>query len=300
MGLFSRLVVVTLPLVPKPVVGFVAKRYVAGETLEQAMDKVRQLQQEGACATMDVLGESVSNQEKALDFVGQYLDLLDRIKAEGLADTTVSLKLTMLGLTLSEQFCLENTERIVKAAHERGIHITIDMEDRTTTSATLRIYRAVHEKYRTVGTVLQAYMRRTLDDIDSLPEADVHIRVCKGIYIEPREVAWKDFGTIRANFNAAVEKLIKRGAYTCIATHDEHLTWAGMELVDQYQLRPDQYEFQMLLGVDPQLRKIIIAAGHKLRVYVPFGKEWYAYSTRRLRENPEVAKHVIRAFFGLR
>jgi len=300
MGLFSRMVVTALPLVPRPIVRFVAKRYVAGEILDQAMAKVRELQAEGACATMDVLGESVAKKELALAYVNDYLLLLERIESEKLKDTTVSLKPTMLGLSIDQQFCLENVDRIIADAHQRGIHITIDMEDRTTTSATLEIYREVHARYRTVGAVLQAYMRRTLADIDTLPKEDVHIRVCKGIYIEPRSVAWKDFHTVRANFVAAIEKLMKAGVYTCIGTHDEHLVCEAMTLIDKYGLAPDQYEFQMLLGVDPPLRKIILEGGHKLRVYVPYGKDWYPYSTRRLRENPEMAKHVIKAFFGLR
>jgi proline dehydrogenase len=300
MSLFTRLVVFSMPLVPKPIVRFVAGRYVAGETLDLAMKQVRNLNEEGAVATMDVLGESVTDRGKALEYVQEYMRLLDRIDSEKLEDTTVSLKPTMLGLDIEEQFCLENIDQIVRAAKNHGIHITIDMEDRNTTDATLRMYKQVHAKYTAVGTVLQAYMRRTLADIDVFPDEDAHLRICKGIYIEPRTAAWKDYDTIRANFIAAMEKAIKRGIYTCIATHDEHLVWAGMELVDRYGLKPDQYEFQMLLGVDHELRKLIISQGHKLRVYVPYGKDWYPYSTRRLRENPEISKHIIRAFFGLR
>jgi proline dehydrogenase len=174
------------------------------------------------------------------------------------------------------------------------------MEDNTATDATLRIYKAVHAKYPRCGTVLQAYMRRTLSDIDGLPGHDAHIRLCKGIYIEPRTIAWKEFHTVRANYTAALRKLLKRGVYTGIATHDEHLVWAGMAAVDELGLSKDEYEFQMLLGVDAQLRKIIIGHGHKLRVYVPYGKHWYAYSTRRLRENPDMANYVIKAFFGIK
>lgn len=300
MGLLSRLVVGMLPIIPKPFVGYVARPYVAGDTLDKAMDTVRSLRGEGAYVTMDVLGESVENREMAAEFVDEYLKLLDRIKMENIDDPSVSLKPTMLGLDIDEQFCHENIERIVAAADSRGIHITIDMEDRTATDATLRIYKAVHAKYPRCGTVLQAYMRRTLADIDGLPEHSAHIRLCKGIYIEPRAVAWKEFHTVRANYIAALRKLLKRGVYTGIATHDEHLVWAGMAAVDELGLGKDEYEFQMLLGVDAQLRKIIIDHGHKLRVYVPYGKHWYAYSTRRLRENPDMANYVIKAFFGIK
>ncbi len=300
MGVLSRMVVAMMPLIPKPLVGFAAKPYVAGITLDQAMEKVRLLAEEGARVTMDVLGESVTSREMALSFVEDYLRLIERIQADKVTDPSVSVKPTMLGLDLGEDFCHDNIDRICAAAKERGIHITIDMENHQTTDATLRIYKAVHAKYGTVGTVLQAYMRRTLADIDGLPEAQAHIRLCKGIYIEPRTVAWKQYETVRANYLAALRKLLTRGVYVGIATHDEHLVHGAMALIDELKLQPGQYEFQMLLGVDPSLRQIIIRAGHKLRVYVPFGPHWYAYSTRRLRENPDMANHVIKAFFGIR
>jgi proline dehydrogenase len=169
------------------------------------------------------------------------------------------------------------------------------MEDHTTTDATLRIYRDLHARYGNVGVVLQAYMRRTLRDIDELPEQGASVRLCKGIYVEPREIAWKGYETVRANFVAALEKLIVRGVYPAIATHDEYLACQGVALVNKYGLPRDKYEFQMLLGVDDQLRRVLIAGGHRLRVYVPYGRDWYPYSMRRLRENPEVARHVMRA-----
>jgi proline dehydrogenase len=174
------------------------------------------------------------------------------------------------------------------------------MEDSSITDSTLSIYRRVHEEFGKIGAVLQSYMRRTLDDIAGLPEAEPNIRLCKGIYIEPREVAWKRFETVQANFVAALEKAFRNGVYVGIATHDEHLVCEAERLVDHYGLSRDQYEFQMLLGVDQQLRRILIERGHRLRVYVPYGPDWYPYSTRRLRENPEVAKHVIRATLGIR
>ena len=299
MGLLSRTVVAMLPLIPKPLVGFAARPYVAGITLDDAMEKVRLLRDEGACVTMDVLGESVASREMALSFVDDYLALINRIQQDKVADPSVSVKPTMLGLDLSEGFCHNNINRICAAAKARGIHITIDMENHPTTDATLRIYQDVFAKHGNVGTVLQAYMRRTLADIGGLPEG-AHIRLCKGIYIEPRAVAWKGHETVRTNFLAALRKLFTRGAYVGIATHDEHLVHGAMAMIDELGLRPDQYEFQMLLGVDPGLRKIIIGEGHKLRVYVPFGPHWHAYSTRRLRENPDMANHVIKAFFGIR
>jgi proline dehydrogenase len=172
------------------------------------------------------------------------------------------------------------------------------MEDSTTTDATLRIYRDLQARYGNVGCVLQAYMRRTLSDIDGLPDPGGNARICKGIYVEPRRIAWKGFDTVRANYVQALDKLIARGVYVGIATHDEYLACAATALVDKHGLKRDRYEFQMLLGVDQELRGILLEAGHRLRVYVPYGRDWYPYSIRRLRENPEVARHVLKALLA--
>jgi proline dehydrogenase len=297
MSVFNRLLVTTLPLVPKPMVGRVASRYVAGETLDDAVRVIRALNQEGAMATVDVLGEEVSEREKALTAVAENLRVFDVIHREGL-DANVSVKPTLLGLKIDEGFCRDNIGRLAEAAKERGNFVRIDMEDKSTTDATLRIYRELQERYGNLGCVLQAYMRRTLKDIDGLPSQGASVRLCKGIYIEPRQVAWKGYETVRANFVQALEKLIVRGVYVGIATHDEYLACAASALLDKHGVPRDRYEFQMLLGVDEELRRILLAAGHRLRVYVPFGRDWYPYSMRRLRENPEVARHVLRAFLA--
>jgi proline dehydrogenase len=172
------------------------------------------------------------------------------------------------------------------------------MEDHTCTDATLRIYHQLQPKYGNLGVVFQSYMRRTLRDIEEMPATGGNVRLCKGIYIEPREIAWKGYETVRYNFVAALEKMISRDIYAAIATHDEYLVCAAVALLERHQVPHDRYEFQMLLGVDEQLRQILIDAGHRLRVYVPYGKDWYPYSTRRLRENPEMAIHVMRAMLG--
>jgi len=297
MSVFNRLLVTTLPLVPKAIVGRVASRYVAGETLDDALRVVRTLNAQGAMATIDVLGEEVHEREKAVAAVDEYVRVLEAVSAQKL-DSNISIKPTMLGLTIDEGFCRDNIERLVATAREHGSFVRIDMEDRTTTDATLRIYRDLHARYGNVGVVLQAYMRRTLRDIDELPEQSANIRLCKGIYVEPREVAWKEYETVRANFVDALEKLIVRGIYPAIATHDEYLACRAVALVDKHGLPRDRYEFQMLLGVDEELRRILISGGHRLRVYVPYGRDWYPYSIRRLRENPEVARHVLKAMLS--
>ena len=294
MSLFDRLVVTTLPLVPKFIVGRVAARYVAGEELADAGRVIRELDAEGAVTTIDILGEEVHDRELAEKALDEYRDLLVAIQESGLDDCYVSVKPTQLGLAIDEGFCRDNLEQLVEEASAAGIFVRLDMEDRTATDGTLRIYRHLRERTAQIGTVLQAYMRRTLEDIAELPEG-ANIRLCKGIYVEPRGTAWKGYETVRHNFIAALEKLFERGAYVAIATHDEYLICAAVALIDRLGLGRERYEFQMLLGVEAQLRRILIAGGHRLRVYVPYGRHWYQYSTRRLRENPKIAGHVMRA-----
>jgi proline dehydrogenase len=297
MSVFNRMLVTGLPAVPKPIVGRVASRYVAGESLADAIRVIRDLNGQGAMATLDVLGEEVSDRGKATAFVEEYLRVFEAIDRERI-DSNVSIKLTMLGLKIDEGFCRDNVARIVETAKRFNNFVRIDMEDHTTTDATIRIYRDLHARYGNLGLVLQAYMRRTLRDIEELPKQGASVRLCKGIYVEPRRIAWKGYETVRHNYVQALDKLFTQGVYVGIATHDEYLTCAASALIDKHGLTRDQYEFQMLLGVDDELRRILIESGHRLRVYVPYGRDWYAYSIRRLRENPEVARHVMRAMMS--
>ncbi|MBD3854277.1 MAG: proline dehydrogenase family protein [Acidobacteria bacterium] len=298
MSLFDAMVKYGMPWVPKSIVSRVASRYVAGETVDDALRTLREMNGEGAMGTVDVLGEEVRERSKTGAAVSQYLDLLDRIEAEGL-DANISIKPTMLGLKIDEDLCADNVTAVVRRAAELGSFVRIDMEDHTCTDATLRLYRRIQDAHPTaVGVVLQSYLHRTTADVADLLPLSPNIRMCKGIYREPRAIAWEDFETIRANFIYNVDKLLSAGAYVGIATHDPHLVWAGMAAVDRLQVDRDRYEFQMLLGVDPELRSIILSAGHRLRVYVPYGRDWYPYSMRRLRENPTVAHHVVRAMLA--
>jgi proline dehydrogenase len=297
MSLFDWLVVRGLPLVPKAIVGRVAKRYVAGETLDDALRQIEALAAEGAMATLDLLGEEVKERAKASATAAEYERMLDAIAERGLP-SNVSIKPTALGLKIDDAFFRENLERVFAAARRHGNFVRIDMEDVTTTDATLAAYRDLHPRFPNIGVVLQAYLRRTLADIEALPRSGANVRLCKGIYIEPRAHAYKAYETVRHNYLAALEKLLSRGVYTAIATHDEHLVCGALALVDRLRLPRDRYEFQMLLGVEPELRRILLAEGHRLRVYVPYGRDWYPYSTRRLRENPQVARHVLRAFLS--
>ena len=297
MGLASWIIVQGLPLVPKAIVGRVASRYVAGEKLEDALAVVEKLAVEGAMATLDLLGEEVSERSRAAAAADEYERMIETIAARRLP-SNVSIKLSSLGLKIDPVFCRENVERIVATAARHGNFVRIDMEDHTTTEATLAIYRDVFARYDNLGVVFQAYMRRTLADIAALPPAGANVRLCKGIYIEPRTIAWKGHETVRLNFLQALEKLLERGTYVGIATHDEHLACGAVALLERLAVPRERYEFQMLLGVDPELRRILLAGGHRLRVYVPYGRDWYPYSTRRLRENPEVATNVLKAMIS--
>jgi proline dehydrogenase len=298
MTLFDRLVRLGMPLIPKLIVAKVAGRYVAGDTIGAAVQTMRSLGEEGAVTTVDVLGEEVRERSRAEAAVSEYLQLLETISSEGL-ERNISVKPTMLGLKIDEGFCSQRIAEIVRRAHELGAFVRIDMEDHTCTDATLRIYRQMQAQYGNVGVVLQAYLHRTIPDISALLPLKPNIRICKGIYREPRDIAWKDFDTVRANFISAMERLLEGGAHVGIATHDRHLVCAGLAAVDRLGLPPDRYEFQMLLGVDAELRRVILGLGHRLRVYVPYGRDWYPYSMRRLRENPTIARHVMRAMIGL-
>lgn len=299
MSLIDNLVVSILPYIPKPIVWKFSQRYIAGETAADAVRVVRQLNEKGFMATLDVLGEHVTDRTLALKAVEEYIRLLDTIAEEEL-DANISVKLTQFGLKVDKGFCLENAERVATAAHEHGNFMRIDMEDSTCTTDTLDIYLTLRRRLPNVGVVLQAYMRRSLQDIRWLAEElgePLNIRVCKGIYVEPRQIAYKDKGVIVENFAWLVEELFKRKAYVGIATHDERVVWKSLLLIDQFGLAPNQYEFQMLYGVDSELADILLQAGHRLRIYVPYGSHWYQYSMRRLKENPEVAGYVFRNIF---
>ena len=297
MSLFDRLVVSTIPLVPRALVGRVASRYVAGETLDDALGAVRGLAAEGAMATLDVLGESVTRREQTEAARDQYLRTLDAIAASGLP-ANVSVKPTALGLAIDPALARENLAAICLKAAEHGTFVRLDMEDSPYTESTLRLALELKAQYPNVGVVLQAYLRRSLADLERCIAARMNVRICKGIYVERREIAWKDHDVVVRNFAAMVEKHLSAGCYAAIATHDEACVQAALVTIDRLKAAPDRYEFQMLLGVDPLLRKILLGGGHRLRVYVPYGPDWYAYSTRRLKENPSVARHIVNATLG--
>jgi len=301
MSLLDRVVSLTLPLVPKPIVRHFSRRYIAGSTLDEALGVVRDLHRKQAMVTMDILGEFISSREEASSNTEDYIGLLQRIHHEQLPETNVSVKLSALGLLLDEKLCLDNMRRVLEQVGATGNFIRIDMEDSPCTTTTLAIHETLRSEYGDrVGVVLQSRMRRTIDDIEETAQEPTNFRLCKGIYLEPRKIAFTDPELIRRNFVLALDRMFEVACYVGIATHDELLVWESLRLIRKHGLEPEQYEFQMLLGVDEQLRTILIDAGHRLRVYVPYGPQWYAYSVRRLRENPQIAGHALRAMFGKR
>jgi proline dehydrogenase len=293
MNWFNKLIAITLPFVPKPIVGFFSRHYIAGDDLEDAVKLVKELNKNKLMATVDVLGEEVSKKSQCLEAVELYKQALVAIEREKL-DANISVKPTHMGLKIDKELCFENIKSLVVEAARRNNFVRIDMEDSSTTDDTLEIYLRLKKDFSNVGTVLQSYLRRNIDDINNLIPHNANLRLCKGIYNEKREIAYKDKVIVNDNFKYSLRKLLENNCYVGIATHDEKLVWHALKLIDQLGLKPDQYEFQMLLGVDHEMRRIIVNSGHRLRVYVPFGTQWFGYSTRRLKENPAIAGHILR------
>lgn len=295
-NLFNGLLVRTLPLVPRALVRRIASRYVAGETLEEALAVVRQLNAEGCMATLDVLGEDVTRLEETEETVAEYRLALEAIERQEL-DANISVKLTALGLKIDPEECRRQFWRILEAARAVANFVRIDMEDSSVTEETIRVFFESRQRFERVGLVLQAYLRRTREDARRAARARANVRVCKGIYIEPVEIAYKGREEIRDNYSAVVDELLAAGSYVGIATHDPVLVDRALKTVRRRALPPDAYEFQMLLGVAGELRRRLVAGGHRLRVYVPYGRSWHEYSMRRLKENPAIAGHIVKGFF---
>ena len=292
MTIFDRAIVRVLPAVPRPVVKRLSSRYIAGTTLAEASEVVRELNTQGKEATLDVLGEEVTLREEATGLRDAYRRALDTIDEDGLR-SNVSVKLTALGLKLDVGLCRSNLIALVEEAAPFGNFVRIDMEDSSTTSETLALYRGLREEgHENLGVVLQSALKRTLADIEALADLKPNVRVCKGIYVEPSEIAYQDDEIVRLNFLDALEALFDLGSYVGIATHDDWLIGEALALVERRKLAKDAYEFQMLLGVRPERGDELVREGHRLRVYVPFGRRWYEYSVRRLQENPKLAGYV--------
>ena len=298
MSLVDSAIVRLLPAVPKQVVRRISEHYIAGEELDDALRVVLELNAEGKLATLDVLGEEVTDPEEARAIAGAYREAIDAFK-RGSLDSNISVKPTALGLNLSYELFRENLEDVVRHAAELDNFVRIDMEDSSTTDDTLRIYRELREAgHDNVGIVLQARLKRTIEDVRALAELRPNVRICKGIYLEPPEIAFRDFDAVQASFVQTLKELLEGGSYVGIATHDEWLLEQGKRLVAERGLGQDDYEFQMLLGVRPGLGDELVREGHRLRIYTPFGRHWYSYSLRRLQENPKIAGYIAADTFN--
>jgi proline dehydrogenase len=298
---FNNLIVRVVQLMPKPVVGFFSKKYIAGETLQDAVDFVKKLNSKGIYATMDVLGESVANKSESIKCKNEALEVLEAIEKNKLM-ANLSIKPTQMGLAIDEQFAYEQILELVKKAAEYKNFVRIDMEDSPFTDKTLNLYKRIFEHHKNVGIVIQAYMKRSMDDIIALNKIGTNYRLCKGIYVEPASIAYKGKQEVRDNYLKLLDQLFKDGNYVGIATHDKPLIDAAYTSIKDQKISKERFEFQMLLGVREDLRDKINADGYKIRIYVPFGKDWYAYSVRRLKENPSVAGTIAKSFltFGRR
>ena len=297
MSVVDRIIAGSLPFIPRILVERVARPYIAGETADDAMRVASSLNQLGFRTTVDLLGEHVERMEQAHHAVDTYMALLETIHRRGL-DSTVSLKLTQFGLKLNPDECFLMVESVIQRAAELNNFVRIDMEDSSCTTGTIEIFRRLRQKHSNVGVAIQAYLRRTADDISALLELKPNIRLCKGVYVESEEVAFREMSLINKNYLSILERLLRAGCYVGIATHDEHIVKEAERMIRELKLPSTSYEFQMLLGVSESLRNRIRSDGHPLRIYIPFGSEWYAYSVRRLRENPRIAGYVLKAMLS--
>lgn len=297
MNILNKLIAATLPIVPKSIVRKVSARYIAGAVLGDAIRVVRELNGEGAMATVDVLGEYIKSLDEAEENTRYSIEVLNGIQQEQVT-SNLSIKLTSLGLGLDHAACERNVRRILDTARATNNFVRFDMEDSQYTTLTIDLYAKLRKEYDNVGVVLQAYLRRTEADIKHLlAGGKTNLRLCKGIYIEPESIAFQERKEVQDHFLRCLEVAIAGGAYVGIATHDDVLIDGARSLISQCGLAPAQYEFQMLLGVRDQKRRELLREGHRLRVYVPFGADWYGYSVRRLKENPAIAGHIVKALF---
>ncbi len=291
-----------LPYMPKKLVWLFSKRYIAGKTIEDAIEVSRQLNENGMMVTIDLLGEFITNLHQAEDNKMQYLDIIKRIQEAGI-DGNYSLKPTMFGLLLDEEIAFQHIREIVAKAAEHNNFVRVDMEDSQCVDPEIKLFRRLKAEFpKNVGLVLQAYLRRTLSDIENLldihsTENPISYRLCKGIYVEPERIAFKKYHEINHHFLIDLEYMFQNGIYAAIATHDKPVVEGAYKLIEKYHVPKHMYEFQMLYGVTPQLRQMILDDGHRMRIYVPFGEQWFAYSTRRLKENPGMAYDIIKALF---
>lgn len=300
--MLNKLIANVLPFMPKKLVWVFSKRYIAGETIDEGLLASKLLNHKNIEVTIDLLGEFITCLDEAEENKIKYFEIIERFTAEGIIGN-FSLKPTMFGLLINKDVCYKYIREIVALATEKNSFVRIDMEDSQCVDLELELFRKLRTEFpKNVGLVFQAYLRRTLNDLKSLgdlnsEEAPLNFRLCKGIYVEPESIAFKKYDEVRKHFLEDLEYMFQNKIYVGIATHDKYLVEEACKLIEKYEVPKSRYEFQMLYGVTPELRQSIIDNGHLMRVYVPFGKHWFNYSTRRLKENPKMAQQIIKALF---
>jgi proline dehydrogenase len=300
--MFNKLIAASLPYFPKKFIWIFSKPYISGVTVEDAMRVSKDLNSKNIKVTLDVLGEFIKSLEEAEANKMEYLHLIE-VSNQNKIDGNFSVKPTSFGLLIDQDICYTHIREIVAKAASYNNFIRIDMEDSPCTDMEIALFRKLKAEFpHSVGLVLQAYLKRTYSDIEKMldmnsPEASLNYRLCKGIYVEPEAIAFKKYEDINKHYLEDLELMLKNKVYAGIATHDKPLVEGAYKLIEKYNVPKNMYEFQMLYGVTPNLRESIVNAGHTMRVYVPFGKQWFGYSTRRLKENPKMASHIIKAIF---
>lgn len=300
--MFNRFIAAILPYFPKKFIWIFSRSYISGETLDDAMRVSKELNSKNIKVTLDVLGEFIKTLDEAELNKNEYLNLID-ISYKNHINGNFSIKPTSFGLLLDKEKCYEYTKEIVAKAATYNGFIRIDMEDSPCTDDEIALFRRLKSEFPSnVGLVIQAYLRRTLKDLEQMldlnsPEIPLSYRLCKGIYVESEAIAFKKYEEINKHYLEDLEFIFRNKIHVGIATHNKPLIEAAYGLIKKYNVPKHMYEFQMLYGVTPRLRDSIVNEGHTMRVYVPFGKQWFGYSTRRLKENPKMASHIIKAVF---
>ena len=297
-NVLNKLLALSVPVLPKWFVELFSKSYVAGYNSKEVLSIVKDLNHKGFSTTIDILGEHVSDSDFAEKITKKYCDLYEKIYQDSI-DSNISIKPSHIGLDISEELVLNNFQKILKIAKKNSNFLRIDMESSRSTDSTFNIYKQLKSTYLETGVVLQAYLKRSLKDIESLGSHNFNARICKGIYQENSKIAIKDPKKIRANFLKMAKLMSEKKSYACYATHDQHLIDSLLDMIKKHNIDSSTFEFQVLYGVPMNGRlEEFLSLGYKVRIYVPFGPDWYDYSLRRLKENPNIAGYVLKNLFS--
>ena len=298
MSLLNNIIIKTIPLLPKLMVKIIADKYVAGNKIKDAINKTKLLNNQDLHVTIDLLGEHVKDLNEVESVTKTYLKLLEEINLSSLK-SNISVKPTHIGLDINLDTFYKNALKLVESARDKNNFIRFDMENSSTTDSTIDVFKKIHKDYKNVGTVFQAYLKRTYSDIEKLSENQINFRLCKGIYNEDAGIAYKSYDEINSNYLKIAEMAFKNGCYVGLATHDLHLTQNLYNLIEKHNVPKENFEFQILYGV-PMKGWIQrhLKNKFKVRVYLPYGPQWYEYSIRRLRENPNIARYVAKSIFS--